>query len=158
MNKIKKFLVSVVLLSLCSTFIAPSKIDADKISSKNENIDLVVNEIKEIQKGGITEKEVKAFIEFLKEKFGEDSIYVNTMCKVIGIGGGILFPPFLPLSPLLISFPITFLDTQGLQGHWFHAVHLAIFISFVGAPFYIFPPPLFVIGGFAGMVIGIVFD
>ena len=155
---IKKFLVYAILLSICLTFVNPSKTIANKASSENENIDIITNKLKEMQKGGITSEEIKDFIKFLKEKYGEDSIYINIMCKVIGIGAGILFPPFIPLSPVLISFPITALTTQGLQGDWSHFVQVAIFICFVGIPFYIPPFPLFIIGGYAGAVIGIVFD
>ena len=155
---IKKFLVYAILLSMCLTFVNPSKTIANKASSENENIDIITNKLKEIQKEGITGEEIKDFIKFLEEKYGGDSIYMNTMCKVIGIGAGILFPPFIPLSPMLISFPITALTTQGLQGEWSHTVNIAIFIAFAGVPIYIPPPPLFIILGYAGAVIGIRFD
>ena len=59
---------------------------------------------------------------------------------------------------MVIAAPITLLDTTGLQGHWFYGVHVAVFISFVGLPTYIMPPPLFITVGFAGVAIGIVFE
>ncbi|KAA0002484.1 MAG: hypothetical protein FE044_02970, partial [Thermoplasmata archaeon] len=80
---IKKFLVYAILLSMCLTFVNPSKTIANKASSENENIDIITNKLKEIQKEGITGEEIKDFIKFLEEKYGEDSIYMNTMCKVI---------------------------------------------------------------------------
>ncbi len=154
----KKFVACAAVLSLCLTFSTPPITIADKISVENENVNIVIEKLEEMQKGGINGEEIKAFISFLREKFGEDSIYINTMCKVIGIGAGILFPPFIPLSPILIAFPIVALTTQGLQGEWFHRTNIAIFIAFAGAPIYITPLPLFFIGGFAGVVIGIEFD
>jgi len=147
----RKFIAFLIIFSICLPCVSPNK------KEKNE-IDFVIDELKSIREGGFTEEEIEVFIEILQEKFGEDSIYVNTMCKVVGIGGGIIFPPFIPLTPALIAFPITFLDTQGLQGHWAHAVHVAIFIPFVGFSMYVMLPAIFAIAGFSGVVIGIVFD
>jgi hypothetical protein len=128
-------------------------------STENENnVAFILNKLEEIQKDGVTEKEINYFVKILQEKFGKDSIYINTICRVIGIGAGILFPPFLPISAVLISFPITLLTTEELQGQWSHGIQLAIFIGFIGLPIYITPLPLFIIVGFAGVVIGIVFD
>jgi len=126
------------------------------IAYKNSKSEDVVITSKEIQRG--ESNELKDLVEFLEEKYGGDSIYMNTMCKVIGIGAGILFPPFIPLSPMLISFPVTALATQGLQGEWSHTVNIAIFIAFAGVPIYIPPLPLFIVLGYAGAVIGIRFD
>ena len=76
------------------------------------------------------------------------------MCKVMGIGMGLLLPPFIPITPILFAMPGILLDTTGLMGHWTHVVHIAIFIPFIGLPAY-FALPLFFIVGFAGIVIGI---
>ncbi|RLF32509.1 MAG: hypothetical protein DRN07_04865 [Thermoplasmata archaeon] len=127
-------------------------------SSPDKNISFILEQIKSIEENGITRQEIDGLVCALQEKFGESSVYLNTMCKVLGIGAGILFPPFIPLSPVVIAAPITLLDTTGLQGHWFHGVHVAVFISFVGLPTYIMPPPLFITVGFAGVAIGIVFE
>ncbi len=162
---IKKFLVCfiILLVSLSSVnslkmTVNSLKMDSAESFSDNENINFVIDKLKEIQEGGIDKEEIDSFIEILQEKFGGDSIYVNAMCKIAAIGAGILLPPFLPLSPVLIAFPFVVLDTTGLQGHWCHGVHIAIFFSFVGAPIYVMLPAIFIIAGFAGVVIGIVFD
>ena len=146
----KKFVSYLVILLICLTFVLPTFVAStfmtpQSIAYKNS-------------KSEKADDELKNLVEFLEEKYGGDSIYMNTMCKVIGIGAGILFPPFIPLSSMLISFPVTALTTQGLQGVWSHTVNIAIFIAFAGVPIYIPPPPLFIILGYAGAVIGIRFD
>ncbi len=122
------------------------------VNSSNKKLEISdnINELK-----GIRMEKVQRFIGFLKDKFGDNNVYVNMMCKITGIGIGLLIPPFIPATPLLIAAGGTFLDTDGLMGHWVHMVHLAIFIPFVGLPIYFSPPALFLIAGFAGVVIGV---
>ena len=135
----------------------PSFLMAGNIdNSEEENMAFIFEQVKKIRKDGVEQEEINELIQVLKEKFGE-GVYINAMCKVLGIGGGILFPPFIPLSPLIIATPIVLLDTDGLNGHWFHGVNVAIFIAFIGFPTYIAPLPVFITVGFAGFVIGISF-
>ncbi|HEC75637.1 MAG TPA: hypothetical protein ENI33_00045 [Thermoplasmatales archaeon] len=122
-----------------------------------EKMAFILEQVEKIKKDGVEQGEIDELIQILQEKFGEESVYTNAMCRVLGIGGGILFPPFIPLSPLVITTPIVLLDTDGLNGHWFHGANIAIFIAFIGFPIYIAPPPVFIIVGFAGFVIGISF-
>lgn len=129
--------------------------DNKNLEISDENIIFVINELNRIKEGGITVEETQHFIEFLQDKFGKSNIYVNVMCKVTGIGMGLLIPPFIPITPILFAAVGILLDTDGLMGHWTHMVHLAIFIPFIGLPLYFAPPALFLITGFAGIVIGV---
>ncbi len=106
----------------------------------------------------VDSSEIDRLVSVLQEEFKDNSIYVNTLCKVTGIGEGLLLPPFIPVTPLLLVVGGVILDTNGAMGQWCHLLHIAIFIPFVGIPLYILPPPLFIIGGFTGFVLGIVFD
>ena|GEM_PF-2786426 len=103
-------------------------------------------------------KEINRLVTALQEEFGENSIYVNHLCEVKGIGGGLLLIPFLPITPLLFAGGVILLDTNGADGHWCHLVHIAIFIPFIGLPLYMLPPPTFVIIGYAGLALGVVID
>ena len=148
----KKFLTCFVILSIIFTSM---NLRADKKEKfLDESIASIINELERIREGGITEEEIHHFIEFLQEKF-EGGVYVNMMCKVTGFGMGLLLPPFIPVSPVLIAVLGLLLDTDGLMGHWAHVVHIAVFIPFVGLPAYFIPPAFFFIAGFAGIVIGI---
>lgn len=118
----------------------------------------ILDQIAKIKKDGVSTEEIKELIQFLRDNLGDDSVYLNSFCEVKGIGGGILLPPFLPVSPVLIAAGAVLLDTTGVEGHWCYFVHLAIFIPFIGLPTYILPPPVFIIAGFSAMVIGVVFD
>jgi len=156
-----KKIYSVCILALITSMILMPNFlmagDIEENLSKEEKMAFVFEQVKKIKKDGIKQGEINELIQILQERFGEGNVYVNTMCKVLGIGGGILFPPFIPLSPLVIATPIVLLDTDGLNGHWFHGVNVAIFIAFIGLPTYIAPLPLFIIVGFAGIAIGISF-
>jgi len=112
--------------------------------------------INEMRKDGtIDKKEIEKLKTTVEELFEENSIYVNTMCKVTAIGGGLLLLPFLPVTPVLVAAGGILLDTDGANGHWSHIVQIAMFIPFIGVPLYILPPPLFIIGGYAGFALGI---
>lgn len=153
----KKIYSVSILASMIIVILIPNFLTAenDKKNFSEENMEFIFEQVKKIRKDGIEQGEINELVQILKEKFG--GVYVNAMCRVLGIGGGILFPPFIPLSPFMIVTPIVLLDTDGLNGHWFHGVNVAIFIAFIGLPTYIPPFPLFIIAGFAGFVIGISF-
>ncbi|MCD6448573.1 MAG: hypothetical protein J7L58_05990 [Thermoplasmata archaeon] len=148
----KKLIACFVILSFIFSSI---NLESKGAKSPDRNISSVIKEIEKIREGGITWDEVQHLIEFLQEKFGEGGVYVNMMCKVTGIGMGLLFPPFIPVTPVLFAALGILLSTDGLMGQWSHMVHLAIFIPFVGFPAYFAPPALFIIAGFAGVVIGV---
>ena len=149
----KKFVIYFVILSI---IFASVNLRSEKVENSDEDITYVISEIEKILERGVTAEKIQYLIEFLKEKFGEGGVYVNMMCKVTGIGMGLLFPPFIPITPVLFAgVPGLILDTDGLMGHWMHAVHLAIFIPFVGFSAYFSLPALFLIAGFAGVVIGV---
>ena len=122
---------------------------------QDERVTMLLNELKEKNSDGVLDKkEVKELLELSKELFGDENVHVNGLCKVTGIGGGLVIPPYLPITPVLIAVGAILLDTEGTNGHWCHAVHLAIMIPFVGGPIFI-PPYYVIIAGFAGAVIGI---
>lgn len=151
----KKFVIYFVIFSI---IFASVNLRSEKVETSDENIkDItsVIIEIEKILERGATAEKIQYLIEFLKEKFGEGGVYVNIMCKVTGIGMGLLFPPFIPITPVLFAALGLLLGTDGLMGEWSHVVHLAIFIPFVGFSAYFAPPALFLIAGFAGVVIGV---
>jgi len=156
-SMVRKWLVCLLIVFLTLPLLTSVKSN-EKVEAEVNDMDFIMNGIERLQKNNFSEESIQLFIKELQERFGGDSIYINAMCKVAGIGGGILFPPFLPVSPVLIAFPITLLRATGLMRDWSHGVQLAIFISFVGLPLYITPPPIYIIAGVAGIVIGIVFD
>jgi len=156
-NLMKKIYSFCMLALIIGAISIPNFLMAENIyNSKDGNMEFVFEQVKKIKKDGVEQVEIDKLIQVLKEKFGE-GVYVNAMCRVLGIGGGILLPPFIPLSPLVIAAPVVLLDTDGLNGHWFHGVNIAIFIAFIGLPTYIAPLPVFITVGFAGIVIGISF-
>ncbi len=123
---------------------------------QDERVVMLLNELKEKNSDGVLDKkEVEELLELSKELFGDENVHVNGLCKVTGIGGGLVIPPYLPITPVLIAVGAILLDTEGTNGHWCHTVHLAIMIPFVGGPIFI-PPYYVIIAGFAGAVIGIV--
>jgi len=125
----------------------------------DERLSFVLGLLDDILEDNIVDpSEIDRLVDVLQEELKDNSIYVNTLCKVTGIGEGLLLPPFIPVTPLLLVVGGVILDTSGAMGQWCHLLHIAIFIPFVGIPLYILPPPLFVIGGFTGFVLGIVFD
>lgn len=91
----------------------------------------------------------------LAEMLGNSgAVYVNAVCKVIGIGLLLLFPPFIPVTPLLFA-TFSVVTTEGTMGEWTHGAVLVFCMPFVGVSVYLLPQPMFVFTGFAGLVVAL---
>jgi hypothetical protein len=76
--------------------------------------------------------------------------FVNYLCKVKGVGLLFLFPPFLPITPILWAGLLIF-NTNGTMGEINRAVEQALMIPFVGISFW---AETYVFAGFAGIAMG----
>ena len=78
--------------------------------------------------------------------------FVNYLCSVKGFGLLLLFPPFLPITPILCA-GLLIINTNGTNGEINKAVEQAIMMPFIG--FSVWWVQAYVFSGFAGIAIGI---
>lgn len=80
-----------------------------------------------------------------------DDYFINYLCEVKGIGILLLFPPFLPITPILWA-GLLILNTNGTMGEINQAVEQAVMMPFIGLSFWWVQAYFFV--GYAGIAIG----
>lgn len=78
--------------------------------------------------------------------------FVNYLCSVKGVGLLFLFPPFLPITPILWA-GLLIINTNGMNGEINEGVEQAIMMPFIGLSAWWVQ--MYVFAGFAGVAIGI---
>ena len=91
----------------------------------------------------------------LAESLAINETYVNVLCTVKGVGLLLLFPPFIPITPILYA-GLLILNTNGLMGMWNETADHAVMIPFVGLSLWL--SGVTVIQGISGLVIAVKTD
>jgi len=84
--------------------------------------------------------------------FNDVEYFVNYLCSVKGVGLLFLFPPFLPITPILWA-GLLIINTNGTNGEINEAVEQAFMMPFIGLSAWWVQ--MYVFAGFAGVAIGI---
>jgi len=82
--------------------------------------------------------------------FSDAEYYVNYLCSVTGVGLLLLFPPFLPITPILWA-GLLIINTNGTNGEINKAVEQAFMLPFIGIS--VWWVQAYVFSGFAGVAI-----
>ncbi len=79
-----------------------------------------------------------------------NNTHINALCTVQGFGILLLFPPFIPITPILYA-GLLILHTNGTMGEWSSGVEHAFMMPFIGLSIWISGLYMFV--GVSGLVI-----
>jgi len=90
--------------------------------------------------------------ELLLERTDEDRYYYNALSYVKGVGLLLLFPPYIPITPVLFA-GLLIMNTRGVMGSWNETLDKAFMIPFVGLS--VWASGAYVFAGFSGFTIGI---
>lgn len=82
--------------------------------------------------------------------FSDAEYYINYLCSVTGVGLLLLFPPFLPITPILWA-GLLIINTNGSNGEINKAVEQAFMLPFIGIS--VWWVQAYVFSGFAGVAI-----